>query len=197
MLEFINNKVNPYLKRNESDNSIEISETIIELEIKRINTMLDRWDEFSQSLMKISSIGRVSNRSALANPYSIRSEINILNSKDSIVVCLSALGDYYGFYYCSYAKNASVPIKIYVKDFRDFSKTIEQIDHRISYFPFSEAHVATVREIERELHKSFPEFSRFEAMEASSIIENCIISGEKFTKLDLFQLVFIDHPVVL
>ncbi|MCR9015067.1 hypothetical protein [Aquiflexum gelatinilyticum] len=165
--------------------------------IDNIQSLEEDWNKFSESLEEISICGRVINRSALANPYSLRTEINMENSKDSLVICLSSLGEFYGFYYYSFSKEAAIPIRYYSKDFRDYSKIIEKVDSRISYFPFSEGHVEATLEVEKQMKRWFPRFEKLDPFTAHFKVENIMIQEEFYPKLDLFQLIFIYEPVAL
>jgi hypothetical protein len=165
--------------------------------IENIQSLEEDWNNFSESLEEISICGRVIDRSALGNPYSLRTEINLKNSKDSLVICLSSLGEFYGFYFYSFSKEAAVPIRYYSKDFRDYSKIIEKVDSRISYFPFSEGHVEATLEVEKQIKKWFPRFEKLDPFLAHLKVENIMIQEESYPKLDLFQLIFIYEPVAL
>lgn len=165
--------------------------------IENSQSLEEDWNKFSESLEEISMCGRVINRSALANPYSLRTEVNLRNSKDSLVICLSTLGEYYGFYYYSFSKEAAIPIRYYSKDFRNYSKIIEKVDSRISYFPFSEGHVEATLEVEKLIKKWFPRFEKLDPFTAHFKVENIMIQEEFYPKLDLFQLIFIYEPVAL
>ena len=165
--------------------------------IENIQSIEEDWNKFSESLEEMSLCGRVINRSALANPYSLRTEINLKNSRDSLVICLSSLGEFYGFYYYSFSKEAGIPIRFYPKDFRDFSKNIEKVDSRISYFPFSEGHLEATLEVEKQMKKWFPRFEKLDPFMAHFKVENIMIQEEFYPKLDFFQLIFIYEPVAL
>ena len=193
--QYLFNRVNLYLS--EVDQRLQLSINRVQLEelALRIQSLECEWENFSELLKEITGCGRVMNRSALANPYSIMTEINLSNGEDSLLVLLSALGDFYGFYFYSHTKKASWPVRLYKRKRNERVEIIQWEDPQISYFPFSEEQQMVVDQVETRLGKSFPGFVRFNSDLAVIPIYDIRIREEFYPKLDLFQVVFIYEPV--
>lgn len=193
--QYLFNRVNLYLS--EVDQRLQLSINRVQLDelALRIQSLECEWDNFSESLKEITGCGRVMNRFALANPYSIMTEINLSNGEESLLVLLSALGDFYGFYFYSQTKKASQPVNLYKRKWSLQIENMEWEDPHISYFPFSEEQQMIIAQVEIRMKKSFPGFVRFNSDLAVIPIYDIRIGEEFYPKLDLFQVVFIYEPV--
>lgn len=195
LLHFISSRLTPYLSDLDHGIGITINEKQLDELTQKIQFLEKEWDRFSKSLKEISGCGRVMNRSALANPYSIMTEINFSTSQDSLLVLMSTLGDFYGFYFYSHTKKASQPVKLYKRKWSHQVENREWEDLHISYFPFSEDQREVMDQVEIRLEKSFPGFVRFDPDQAAIPVQDIRIGEEFYSRLDLFQVVFIYEPV--
>lgn len=195
LFHFISSRLTPYLSDLDHGIGININDSQLNELALRIQSLESEWDNFSESLKEITGCGRVMNRSALANPYSIMTEINLSNGEESLLVLLSSLGDFYGFYFYSYTKKASRPVRLHKQKGIERVEIIQWEDPHISYFPFSEEQQMVVDQVEQRMKKSFPGFVRFDPNDSTIPICDIQISESFYPKLDLFQVVFIYEPV--
>ncbi|WP_026953178.1 hypothetical protein [Algoriphagus mannitolivorans] len=189
------NRLNPFISKNDQKLSLTISLEKFDELAKEIQSIEIEWDKFSKSLKEISGIGRVMNRFALANPYSAMIEVNLSNSPESILVLLSTLGGFYGFYFCSQSKKAVQPENLFDHNLNRQVENIEWENPHISFFPFSEEQNNVKDQIEILLLKSFPRYVRFDYNLVGIPVFDSWVGEEFYPKLDLFQVVFIYEPV--
>lgn len=189
------NRLIPYISEIDQNLSLTINQAQFDELVQNIQSYEIQWDRFSESLKEITCCGRVVNRSALANPYSILTEVNLSNSPDSIMLLLSALGNFYCFYFYSHTNKAVRPVKLYKRKQNQLLETIVWEDPYISYFPFSEGQIQAIIEIESHINKSFPGFVRFDSDQSEIPIYDIRIGEEFYPKLDLFQVIFTYEPV--
>ena len=189
------NRLNPFVSKLDQKLSLTISLEKFDELAKEIQSIEIEWDEFSKSLKEISGIGRVMNRFALANPYSAMIEVNLSNSPESILVLLSALGGFYGFYFCSQSKKAVQSVNLFDLKMNPQVENMEWENPHISLFPFSEDQNDVKDRVEILLLKSFPRYALFDNNLATIPVFESRIGEEFYPKLDLFQVVFIYEPV--
>ncbi len=120
--------------------------------------------------------------------YSFELSISVNEQSDGLFFHLNPFSNLYGYIFCSYSVEASIPL---VTD-----NNFERVD--LSYFPFCKSHLQYVIELELLIKETFLNYKRLDPFFAITPIRRVEFIGENFVEtydnIDLYQSLLCQSP---
>jgi hypothetical protein len=168
----------PYLLEGKSSLIFRVDETTFR-NAESYNNI--KWPDFSLlnvQIGKIDGVVRSMDRTRASYPYVFTSVIS-LSGDGGIVLHINTLMETFGFYFASYSKKASIPVKHSNAD-----------DYNISYYPFSEEQISACLNVEALVRTTFPSYQKFDSSHSTIQIQQLYISEDSASNIDAFQAIF-------